>query len=155
MTTEENIRVAGEDGINFIPVRPEDLYGSYDFRLEASARTTPKAVEAQNRLAFANLIAPILLNPTGFPEEAIELYKSIAMDIGYTREAKVLHNQIRRLRAIKAINGGVFPGQEPVNGGAKQQMQGGNGAQGKGTAMNNMPDGEAMLSQMVNGALPA
>lgn len=156
MTTEQNIRVAGEDGHKFIQVRPEDLSENYDFTIEASARTTPKAVEAQNRLAFANLIAPILLNPTGFPEEAIELYKSIAMDIGYTREAKILHEQIRRLRAIKIINGGVFPGQEQpaVNGGAKQQLQGGNGAQGSGTALNNQPDGEALLSQMVNGALP-
>ena len=150
MTTEQNVRVAGEQGFNWTTVSPSDLSGRYDFRLESTARTMPKAVEAQQRLGFINLIAPVLMNPTGLPEEMLELFKSYAHDSGYIKEAKVLNNIIRKIRMMKFVNGGVMPTEESVNGGAVQRVQGGAGARGEGTRPNNGMDALMSIEKMGN-----
>lgn len=153
-TSEQVIRVAGEEGFDWIPVGPADLAASYDFRLEATARTTPKAVEAQQRLAFVNLIAPILMNPTGFPDQLIELFRLSAMESGYYKEAKALKDIGQNLRAMRAIQGGIMGqgGGENINGAARQQVQGGAGARGANTAQNNSRDAIQSLEKMSNEA---
>jgi len=128
LTTEQVIRVLGEEGFMWRTVRPEDLSGKYDFKIESTARFIPKAVEAEQRANFVALIAPILMNPTGFPDHILELYKQVAVDHGYMKEAKILAGIIKNVRLFRTLEGGIM--QNGVNGAANQAVQGANGNQG-------------------------
>ncbi|HEC65507.1 MAG TPA: hypothetical protein ENI23_09445 [bacterium] len=138
-TRDEIIRLDEEEGHKFPVISPQDLLGEFDYKVAGAARVIPKAVEAQQKQAFANSILPVLQNPVGVPDQYIKIMASIAKDQGYHDIWKILKDTAKMLRIMRFLQGGLMgdPNGQAGAGLARQLVQGGNGAQGAGTSVDN------------------
>lgn len=158
-TTETTIRIAGEDGYLYPVVSPTDLIGAYDFHLVASAKTLPKAIEAQQKLQFLSGLAPMFV---GFEDLMLKLIYQFTKELGYFDISKELKQIIFEMALIRYAQGGILnrnPKQEGEggkegNGKAKQKAQGPRGNEGKNTVPRNTPGFENIINSFINNLSP-
>lgn len=115
-------RVLGPEGAQFIEVDKEDLEREYDYIVEASVRTVPKAVEAEQQLAFLNSIAAVL---QGFPDFSLKIFRSAAQKNGLKELVAELNAVINQVEAERQNQGGIISG-----GAGNQELAGAFGAAG-------------------------
>ncbi len=150
-TKDETIRLDEEEGHSFPVISPQDLLGEFDYKVAGAARVIPKAVEAQQKQAFANSILPVLQNPQGIPDQYINMMASIAKDQGYNDIYKILKETSKMLRVMRFIQGGIIgdSNAQAGSGLANQLIQGSNGPRGAGTSEENIPLDLENLSRSV------
>lgn len=148
MTKPIHVRVGGmEEGYKYPLVQPHELYGNFDFKIVASARTTPKAIEAQQKLNFISGLTPIL---SAFPDLQLELIRVISKEQGYLDIAKALKAIILEIGLIRITNGGMLG----VGSAGGPNQQGGRGKEGKNTAPKNTPNPDNLISAFMNANSP-
>jgi hypothetical protein len=141
------IRILENDALKWVPVGPEELLGNYDFEVVASAKTTPKAVEAQQRFAFIQQIAPILQNPATLTDGTLDIIAEVAKDIGYHKIAKLLRDIAIEVRLAKISQQIDVFSQPDAN--SPQALQGASGGLARNTDIQNTPLSEESLMRQI------
>jgi len=139
------IRVLGPEGANFQKIPKEDIGKEFDYLVESSIRTTPKAVEAQLQLAFLNSMAAVL---QGFPDFTLRLFRSIAQKQGLKEVVAEMNQVIEGVEQARQDAGGILQTNN------QQVLAGGFGAAGgQGANPNAQSGGGGNVVDDILGAL--
>lgn len=85
------IRVATEEGVDFVPITKEDLDGEFDISVEANLNAGNTLLEQQNALQlYSQLRGDELFDPRINPEGAVELRRKVLRSFGETEADKMV-----------------------------------------------------------------
>lgn len=87
LTSDQVVRILGQHGMSWTRVRVDDLHREYDFAIDSQARSIPKAIEAQQKLAMISQMLPLL---GGRPDLVLSLMSHVAESSGYLDLAQAL-----------------------------------------------------------------
>jgi len=137
------VRILGAQGVDFERIPKEEIGREFDIFVESAIRTTPKAVEAQQQLAFMNSMAAVL---QGFPDMSLRLFRGVAEKQGLKEIVAELNTVIEQVEQERQNQGGIIQG-----GQGSQALAGAFGVTGGNAGNSSATSGEAGLADFLGG----